>query len=46
MTPILEVIFVILTENSSVVKNDTQGHQKYLPLEIAVGMHFHERTWH
>ena len=27
--PILEVIFVILTETSSVVTNDTQGPQKY-----------------
>ena len=28
-TPILEVIFVTLTENSSVLTNDTQGPQKY-----------------
>ena len=28
-SPILEVIFVTLTENSSVVTNDTQGPQKY-----------------
>ena len=28
-TPILEVIFVTLTENTSVVTNDTLGPQKY-----------------
>ena len=28
-TPILEVIFLTLTENSSVITNDTQGPQKY-----------------
>ena len=28
-TPILKVIFVNLTENSSAVTNDTQGPQKY-----------------
>ena len=28
-TPILEIILVTLTENSSVVTNDTQGPQKY-----------------
>ena len=33
-TSILEVFFVTLTENSSVVTNDTQGPQKYPP-EIA-----------
>ena len=27
--PILEIIFVNLTENSSVIKNDNQGPQKY-----------------
>ena len=41
-TPILEVIFATLTENSSVITNDTQGPQKYpTPQEIAVGTHFH-----
>ena len=29
-TPILEDIFVTLTENSSVVTNDTQAPQQYL----------------
>ena len=28
-TPIFEVIFVTLTENSSVITNDTQEPQKY-----------------
>ena len=28
-TPILEIIFVTLIENSSLVTNDTQGPQKY-----------------
>ena len=30
MTPIIEAIFVILTENSPVVINNTQGPQKYI----------------
>ena len=29
-TPILEVIFVILTENSSLMTNDTQEHKEHL----------------
>ena len=29
VTPIFEVIFVTLTENLSVITNDTQGPQKY-----------------
>ena len=37
VTPILEVIFVIITENSSVIANDNHNIQP----EIAVGMHFH-----
>ena len=37
-TPILEVIFLTLTEKSSVVTNGTQGPKKYPHhLEIAVG---------
>ena len=40
MTPILEEIFVTLTEISSVVTNDTQGTWKIsAPPEIAVGTH-------
>ena len=41
---ILEVIFVTLTENSSVVKNNTQGTLEIsTPQEIAVRPHFHVR---
>ena len=40
--PILEVIFVTLTENSSVITNDTQWTSEISrPPEIAVGTHFH-----
>ena len=41
MTPILEEIFVTLTEISSVVTNETLGTRKIsAPPEIAVGTHF------
>ena len=33
-TPILEVIFVALTENSSLVTNDSEGPQEYPHTEI------------
>ena len=39
-TPILEVIFVSLTENSSIMTNYTQGPWKYPP-KITVGTQFH-----
>ena len=42
-TPILEVVFLSLTENASVVTNDTQNETSEIPTppEIAVGTHFH-----
>ena len=48
-TPILEVIFLTLTENSSVITNN-EWHPGTSEIstspEIAVGMHFYVRTWH
>ena len=42
MTPILEVVFVTLTEISSVITNVIQGPWKIsAPPEIAVGTHFY-----
>ena len=38
---ILELILVTLTENTSVVTNDTQGHQEQQTHKIAVGTHMH-----
>ena len=43
---VLEVIFVNLSENSSVVTNDTQGPRihitgRYTPSGLAVGTHFY-----
>ena len=39
MTPILELIFMTLTENSSVITNDTQGPQISTQLKLALGTH-------
>ena len=38
---ILELSLMTLTENTSVVTNDTQGHQEQQTHKIAVGTHMH-----
>ena len=47
-TPIFGVIFVTLTENSSIITNDRHSgtSEISIPPEIAVGMYFHAWTWH